>query len=74
MTYGFIFLASRLFFTKKFYLSGAYAARFSATRHGRQTLLLNAFSSRKKKRTSAIANLTFLIALLKILINFVVNF
>ena len=32
----------------KFYLSGAYAARFSATRHGRKTLLTSAFSSRKK--------------------------
>ena len=32
----------------KFYLSGAYAARFSATRHGRKTLSASAFSSRKK--------------------------
>ena len=32
----------------KFYLSGAYAARFSATRYGRKPLLTSAFSSRKK--------------------------
>jgi hypothetical protein len=41
MTYGFIFQASSLFLRTKFYLSGAYAARFSATRHGRKTLAVS---------------------------------